>query len=306
MNISKPLLGFTRFATTALLCGALSAMAEAAQKTNPLVERARAVLLTDLEKEKAFVKVHAAEALIALGEKEAPRRVFAAELPAANDVRPYRIGVWRVLAAASASQAERAKWIAQTEAVVLDEATLDRLHAVESLGKLGHAPTGRVRSAIADMANGPAAAAVFPRWVLHLAGDRTALPAIVAALASEDPVARLRAAYVLHWLKINDPATRRALDRTAEREPKDAVGYAIVICAAVGLDANPAQTPARIAILEHILANDSAGARYQTSQTLMQRYTAADFPKLVPLLDHAEGDARIGAAWAILHISSKR
>jgi HEAT repeat protein len=272
--------------------------------SSALVERARTVLAADLARETAFVKVHAAEALIALGEKSEPRRVFAAELPAANEVRPYRIGVWRVLALSSSSPKERAEWIARLEAVVLDEATMDRVHAVETLGKLGHASSGRVRAAIGQMAKGPAAVAVFAQWVLHLAGDRAALPAIVAALASDDPAARSRAAFVLHWLNIKDSDTLAALDRTAEREPADAVGYPIIHCAAVALDANPVRTPARLAILEKVLATGTAGARYHASQTLMRRYTAADFPKLAPLLDHAEGDARIGAAWAILHINA--
>jgi hypothetical protein len=272
--------------------------------SSALVERARTVLAADLAKETAFVKVHAAEALIALGKKDEPRRVFAAELPAANELRPYRIGVWRVLALASSSAKERAEWLARIEAVVLDEATMDRLHAVETLGKLGHAPGGQVRAALVQMARGPAAPAVFAQWVLHLAGDRAALPAVVAALNSDDPAARLRAAFVLHWLKINDADTRAALDRTADREPVDAVGYTIIQCAAVALDANPARTPARVAILEKVLATGAAGARYHASQTLMRRYTSADFPKLAPLLDDAEGDARIGAAWAILHINA--
>jgi HEAT repeat protein len=276
----------------------------ATPKSSALVEQARTVLANDLANEKAFVKVHAAEALIALGEKDEPHRVFSAELPAANDSRPYRIGVWRVLALASKSARERSEWIARIEAAVLDATTMDRVHAVESLGKLGHAPGGAVRAAIAEMARGPAAPAVFAQWVLHLAGDRAALPAIVAALGADDPAVRLRAAFVLHWLKIDDAATRGALDRTGEREPVDAIGYTIIHCAAVALDANPARTPARVAILEKILATGAAGARYHASQTLMRRYTTADFQKLAPLLDHAEGDARIGAAWAILHINA--
>jgi hypothetical protein len=37
----------------------------------------------------------------------------------------------------------------------------------------------------------------------------------------------------------------------------------------------------------------------------MRRYRASDLPRLAPLLDHPDGDARIGAAWAILHVSRK-
>jgi hypothetical protein len=258
-----------------------------------------------LAQEKAFVKVHAAEALIALGEKEAPRRTFLAELPAANDARPYRIGVWRVLAASSISTQERAEWIARTEAVVVDAATMDRLHAVESLGKLSHAPRDQVRAAVETMAKGGDAEAVFPRWTLHLAGERAALPAIVAALESTDPAARLRAAYVLRWLNVNDAATRRAIARAAGRESPMAIGYVYVLGAAVSLDADPARTPAWVAVLEEIISNGSAGARYDACQTLMRRYSVGELSRLAPLLDHPDGDTRIGAAWAILHVTGR-
>lgn len=274
--------------------------------SSDLAQRAHSVLSDALVREKAFVKVHAAEALIALGDKEAPHRVFAAELPAANEIRPYRIGVWRVLAASSPTAAERTEWIARTEAVTLDADAVDRLHAIESLGKLGHATTPRACAAARAMAGGTAAEGVFPRWVLYLAGDRDVLPQIVAALDSTDPIARLRAAYVLRWLKIDDAATRAALTRTADREPSDAIGYAIILGSAVSLNADPARVPAWIAALEQILANGSAGARYDACQTLMRRYQPADLAKLAPLLDHPEGDVRIGAAWAILHVTGAK
>lgn len=295
----------TRIPVTAFIVCASLATAAAQQAADPFAQRARAVLDEALATEKAFVKVHAAEALIALGEKDAPRRVFRAELPAANEVRPYRIGVWRVLAASSDSPPERVEWVARTEAVVLDPTAMDRLHAIESLGKLGHAPTGRVRAAAETMAKGSDAEAVFPRWVLHLAGDRTALPAIVAALDSDDPIARLRAAYVVRWLNITDAATRTALARTAGREPSTTVGYTIILGAAVTLEADLKRTPGWVGTLEQIVESGAAGARYDACQTLMRRYTAADLPKLAPLLEHSDGDARIGTAWAILHVTGK-
>ena len=71
-------------------------------------------------------------------------------------------------------------------------------------------------------------------------------------------------------------------------------------------DAPGACTTARAAALEKVLTSGTAGARYHAAQTLMRRYTTADFPKLAPILDHAEGDARIGAAWAILQIAPAR
>lgn len=271
--------------------------------TEALAQRARTVLVDALNTEKVFVKVHAAEALISLGDKETPHRVFAAELPAANDIKPYRIGVWRVLAGSSATPQERAEWIARTEAVSLDPTTMDRLHSIESLCKLGHVASAPVRAAVESMAKaGTDAEAVFPRWLLHLAGDRTALPAIVATLASEDPAARLRAAYVLRWLKIDDPATRAAIARTADKEPATAIGYPYILGAAVQLNADPARVPVWVTALEKIIADGATGARYDACQTLMLRYKPADLARLVPLLDHPDGDARIGAAWAILYV----
>lgn len=285
--------------------GSLPACA-ATEATDPaaLARRARVVLNDALAQEKAFVKVHAAEALIALGEKDAPRRVFSAELPVANEQKPYRIGVWRVLAGSSSTAQERDPWIARTAAVALDATTMDQLHSIESLGKLAYRADAAVRAAAEAMIKrGTEAEGVFPRWVLHLAGDRTALPAIVASLDSTDPVARLRAAYVLRWLKIDDAATRAAVARTAAREPATAVGYTIILGAAVQLNADPARVPAWVAILEKTAAEGPAGARYDACQTLMRRYRPADLARLAPLLDHPEGDARIGAAWAILHVT---
>ena len=107
-------------------------------------------------------------------------------------------------------------------------------------------------------------------------------------------------------MKIEDATTRAALARTADREPSDAIGYAIILGSAVSLNADPTRVPAWIVALEQILANGSAGARYDACQTLMRRYQPAALPKFAPLLDHPEGDVRIGAAWAILHVTGAK
>ena len=296
---------FNLIVATFMVGASLPPMTAAQINPDALAKRAHEILLQALNTEKAFVKVHAAEALIALGEKDEPRRVFQAELPAANEVRPYRIGVWRVLAASSSSPSERAEWIKRVEQVFLDPAAMDRVHAIETLDKLGHVPSGAVRTAAESMARESNAEAVFARWALQLAGDHTALPALIAGLGSDDPITRLRSAYVLRWLKLTDPVTRAQVARTAGDEPPTAVGYTIILGAAVTLDADPKRTPEWVATLEQTLVSGTAGARYDACQTLMRRYTVADLPKLVPSLDHPEGDARIGAAWAILHVANK-
>lgn len=292
----------SRVAVLAPVLAGLNASRAPAAEVHPLADRARTALLDALVREKFFVKVHAAEALIALGDREKPRKVFLAELPAAADQRPYRIGVWRVLAASAPTPADRAPWLERTAAVLLDPSAPDRVHAAESLGKLGHVPAAPVLDALRAMSRGTDADAAYPRWVLHLAGDPTALPALIANLASSDPIARLRAAYVLRWESIKTPPALAALAAAADRESPTAPGYAYVLGSAVALDAAPARVPAWIAALEQVLAHGSVGARYDVCQTFMRRYGPADLPRLAPLLDRAEGDLRIGAAWAILHV----
>jgi hypothetical protein len=110
---------------------------------------------------------------------------------------------------------------------------------------------------------------------------------------------------VLRWLGINDGATKAALARTARAEPPTAIGYTIILGSAVTLVADPAQTANWIATLEKTVTDGSAGARYDACQTLMRRATTADFPKFSPLLEQPEGDARIGGAWAILHVARR-
>lgn len=268
-----------------------------------LASRAETVLRDALAHEKAFVKVHAAEALVALGDRAEPHCVFAAELPAANEQRPYRIGVWRVLALSSATTEERRSWIEKVESVATDSSALDQLHAIETVGKLGHAARPDVLAAARKMTHGTDADAVFPRWVLYLGGDRAVLPLIVGALESKEPPARLRAAYVLAWLKIADPAARAAVARAAQREPRDSVGYTIVLGSALTLNPTDPHASEWVTALETIVASGAAGDRYQACMALMRRYRPADLARLAPLLDHVEGDVRIGAALAILHVA---
>jgi SSS family solute:Na+ symporter len=270
---------------------------------NAMRQRAHAALIEVLERDEKFIKVHAAELLIARGEKERVREIFKRELEVQGNVPGYRVGIWRVLAGAAANDTERAAWIARITVAFLDQNGPDRIHAIESLGKLGHRVDGAVLRAATVMAEtAPAPEGMFAWWVLHLSGDTRALNRITAALASREDVARSRAAYIIWWQKLRDASTLSALARAADSESSETVGRAIIVAGALALDANPSRAATWWSAINTILQRGSPGERYQACLLLREKFSTADLPRLTPLLDHENGDVRVGAAAAILAV----
>ena len=108
------------------------------QISNELRGQAVDVLRQTLNREPRWIKVHAAEFLLALDHPQGVSEAFAKELDISDDVPEYRIGIWRVLSRAAIQEEQRSEWIAKIRDVFLDEEAPDRLHAAETLGKLGY------------------------------------------------------------------------------------------------------------------------------------------------------------------------
>lgn len=88
--------------------------------------------------QKEWVKVHAAEFLLWENERvDFVYDVFMKQNELYSNSSPYRIGVWRVLAQAATDTVERQYWVAKIAAVYANLQAIDRLHAVETLSKLG-------------------------------------------------------------------------------------------------------------------------------------------------------------------------
>ena len=118
------------------VCLTLSPLAAGAV-TAEVHDKAVAELRDALRTETAWVRVHAAEALLRNGLPEGVEEVF---LPEAETSPPkHRIGVWRVLAQGQQDPAKRERYIGRIRAAFLDLDGPDRLHAAETLGKLGDA-----------------------------------------------------------------------------------------------------------------------------------------------------------------------
>ncbi len=258
-----------------------------------------------LAQEGGWVKVHAAEVLLQHGDAKAVHTAFLAEDKLHATEFRYRSGIWRTLARCAPTAAERAAWTARIAAVFTDVNAPDRLHAMESLGKLGAPHSPAVLAAAAEwLPHASPEDAVFLQWLRWQAGDAGARAFIVSQLASPVLDARLCAAFVLRLANAGDEPTLAALAQAADREPADSTARVYIVGAAYALRADGDRFGAWRDILEHYVAHGTATETYHALQPLMMFYHIdTDCPRMLPLLKHAEGDVRIGAAWTLLFVS---
>lgn len=262
-------------------------------------------LRTALAQETGWIKVHAAEALMNhAGAKEVYPVFLAEEKLHATELR-YRSGIWRTLARSAPNPAARAAWTAKIAAVFTDVNAPDRLHAMESLAKLGAPHSPAVLAAAADwLPHATPEDAVFLQWLRWQAGEADARAFIVSQLASPARDARLRAAYILRLSDAQDAPTLTALAQAADREPADSIARVYIVGAAYATRADGDRFAAWRDILEHYVTHGTATETYHALQPLMMFYhIGTDIPRLAPLLQHPEGDVRIGVAWAMLFVS---
>lgn len=293
---------------TVVPVAAASAVAEPASLPGfELLERqARGALGNILIHERSWVRVHAAEALIAAEEAERARAEFIRD-HAAIVSSSYRIGGWRVLAACARSEEERALQVKKIVEAFLDPAAPDRKQAIESLGKLGHRLDGAALAEARRQAVGPLRAdTVLPVWALHLAGESGALETLTGGLRAQDPLVRQRSAYVLRWLRPDSPEVRAELARAADREPGGTRSKVFLVAAALTLRAEPGREEVWRQMLREVLLTGDAPDRFEASHALAPLLGEDDLPEIVPLLDAPEPGARVAAAIVILDVLGRR
>jgi HEAT repeat protein len=297
-------------ARSSLLCGCalwmapalVSAPATGGSAETQAVERGRHILHSIFEQEEGWIKIHAAEALIAGGETPWLRERFIAALPGVDRL-PYRVGVWRVLANTAPTPADRARAVAAVEKIYLDPQAPDRSQAIETLCKLRCVLTGRSLEAVRQGAKqGPVLLRPLCLWSLALAGEPGALDRLCALLRSPDPTMRVDAAYALRWLKTSDPRALDALARAAASEPADTKAYPYLLSAAFALQADPARRALWRAGLDGLLEHGGSAARFEACQALMPAVTPADLPKYEALLANPDHDTQVGAAWTLFKL----
>ena len=105
--------------------------------TAALRDRSISAIRQALDREHRFVKVHAAEYLLSLGYAQGVKEAFTKELQKHGDELQYRVGIWRVLARCDTHGPEQSEWTGKIREVLRNPSAPDRVHAAETLAKLG-------------------------------------------------------------------------------------------------------------------------------------------------------------------------
>ncbi|MCA9218193.1 MAG: sodium/solute symporter [Planctomycetales bacterium] len=182
-------------------------------------------LRNSLLNEERWAKVHAAEFLVSLDYRGGVEEEFQQRLQLFGDEPEYRIGIWRVLAQLNRhDRVAYDKLVGQIKAAFEDESGPDRVHAVETLAKLGVAITvdDSLRESVDTFAKtGPINGRAYAWWVLLNSGDGNAEAHLSDLLSHSDFVARQTAAYALRHQGTIAPETQKALSQALSEEPQD-------------------------------------------------------------------------------------
>ncbi|RRA98025.1 HEAT repeat domain-containing protein [Larkinella rosea] len=273
-------------------------------------------LRTVLRTEQEWIKVHAAEYLLWIGEPAGVQDVYLDELQKFSTKAPYRIGIWRVLAQAATTPDEKEKWTDPIAAAFKDPNGPDRIHAAETLAKLGISPTTvdaeAARKAISGE-NRPLS--LYTLWGATLSDAKTA-PAnrrkfLDLALNRQEEVApRKLGTFITRRLGGLTAAEWKQLAEAALSEPvSSAVQLNLVHAALVTASTEATRSePYRLLRIKMLAAQQSpaVGDQLELVAALAETGLPVDVAVLTPLLKHENADVRAGAAYAILKIGTKK
>jgi HEAT repeat protein len=267
-----------------------------------LCDKALKQLRAALKKETAFIKVHAAEALLAAGKTDIVRETFDEELRKHGEEPHYRIGIWRVAARSTNNESQRRRLLKKLRDVSLDLQDPDRITATETLAKLQYKVSQADRPQFEAFAKDPAAPGVhFYRWLLA-EGDDRGLTYLAELLDSQNAEIRGTTAYSLrHMADRLPPEIVRKLEATAIAEPASKYRVYVVIGAYVAArnDKNPKHFKD---LLLPYARSGSKDEKYQTAAALAVRGDPDDLPLLSTMLSDPDADVRVSASNAILQI----
>jgi solute:Na+ symporter, SSS family len=279
-----------------------SAQDASIEVTDELRTRSVEIVRDTMAQEARWVKVHAAEHLLALGYPQGVREIFLGEMKTSGEEPEYRIGIWRVLAKAALSTDERESWVAKIRAAFLDVEGPDRLHATETLAKLYEvippADLAPYREA-AQSEEGPMAA--FANCILAHSGDVAGEEALARLLGAEEERTRLCAAYALRHVQPLAERTRQRLIEAALAEPIGSSARGYLLSSAYFHAGNAELLAGLLACAQDGTKSD----KYETVCLLAERGDVAHMAMLIETLDDPEADLRQGAATAILRIERR-
>lgn len=259
----------------------------------------------ELKANSGWVQVHAADALLDHGEASRADASFAPIGDAPP--KPFRIGVWRVLARAAKTKRARLACIENIQKVLHDRAAPDRLQAAESLAKLQVLNDSNRALLHQWLSSAAESSAAFARWLLVISSppaDRPAEEARLAALLdSADPIARLRAAFALGRLPSIGLASRNRLRQQLDREPADSPARIYVLSANLRRSGGDSPNIEKLTRELAAMLFRAKPAEQLEGATVLGQYGGAEARStLEALLASPEPDARIGAASGLLYL----
>jgi solute:Na+ symporter, SSS family len=266
-----------------------------------LKDRCISELRQVMAKETQWVRVHAAEALIRNGVLDGVEATFKPLL--AEGLPKHRIGVWRTLAQAQSDPAAREQYVKSIREALLDLDGPDRIHAAETLGKIGDSKRSvTVLRAAVNMDNG---IVPYARLILAKGGALEDAEFLSLLLGSYDEGIRGGTGYALRFVPSVAPETLARIALVAQAEAEDSPAR-IHLLNAWYVHAASAKKAAPKALLRPYADSKEKSVRYQFAEGLSLCGGAEDLPILKRLLEDDEADVRVAAANAILKIAGRQ
>lgn len=263
-------------------------------------DQAVEVMRRGLQQQERWVKVHAAEYLLALDYPQGVLEEFHEELRKHGDEPHYRIGIWRVFARGTMQRKRRETWITKIREVALDGKAADRLFAMETLGKLGVRVDEEQLGPIGDAAEETdKAIGVYAQWVLVNSGNDEGAERLAEFLDSSDPDIRNLSAEVLSYLKDVSPRVKARIAAAAEKEPT------VDLVAAAALHGPKQEREKRLAQLVEYAKNGSLGEQRAACVGLARAGKRAHATVLLDLLEVSHPDLRIAAGYAACRVDRR-
>lgn len=293
--------------------GAVVAQAGDRPLDNPQRDQLVEIMRDTLRQSQGWVRVHAAEALLWHGYNEDVTAAFPADTDTSE--AGYRIGVWRVWAQLATDPLQRKDAVDRIRQALRDPDGPDRVHAAESLAKLGESLEPEDRQAADQLAASPEPAiAAFALWLLADAGEASARTKLVEWLQADDPIARLRVAFALRSLKQPlQVAERVAIQQAATLEPDDSPAKVYLMATAwLVVPQNGDQATSTIdrqslgESLRQWTTKGQASERYAAVMAFAEGGTTNDIATLQTTLSDTDADVRSASAYALLRIDRRQ
>jgi solute:Na+ symporter, SSS family len=218
----------TLFLSSSMWLGQVGQPAELPTKSNQIQ-----VLIQVAQCKNFWVSVHAIEFLAKLGLKKEAESLALTQLKPFEETPQKRIGYWRAQFLASSESAQRNFWLTKIQKAYLTSSGPDRIHAAESLAKLGFSFKNLNHKVVRQDLNSQGMIYSFTRWGYSLGNHPRELPdytALLKEISNENPQNRTLAAYALGFLlpKMNT-ATWKSVANSALKEDPNSEAYAYLI-----------------------------------------------------------------------------